>query len=95
MNVGLGYMEYSNTEKLANLKYDLSGSTFGLSYSLGYDHAISSNMALGIQLSLITGVLWEINRFDGTSRSIITLDKTNCQSLSRIDLLIGLRFNSK
>ena len=94
-NVGLGYMQYNNTEKLANLKYDLSGSTFGLSYSLGYDHAISSNLALGIQLSLITGTLWEINRFDGVSRSTITLDKTNCQSLSRIEVLIGMRFNTK
>jgi len=51
-------------------------------------------MALGIQLSLITGLLSNYDRFDGTSTTHVQLDNNSYQSLTHVSLTVGLRFNT-
>jgi len=94
LNVGMGNLFYSDT-KIVDLKdYKITGSTLGTFYSIGYDHFVSKNMALGIQLSLITGLLSNYDRFDGTSTTHVQLDNSNYQSLTHVSLTVGLRFNT-
>ena len=94
INVGMGNLSYTDT-KIVDLKnYKITGSTLGTYYSIGYDHFISKNMALGIQLSLITGLLSNYDRFDGTSTTHVQLDNNSYQSLTHVSLTVGLRFNT-
>ncbi|MEI6556009.1 MAG: hypothetical protein WCL70_10485 [Paludibacter sp.] len=94
INVGMGNLSYSDS-KIVDLKnYKITGSALGTYYSIGYDRFISKNMALGIQLSLITGMLGNYDRFDGTSTTHIQLDNNSYQSLSHVSLSVGLRFNT-
>lgn len=92
MNLSLGYMGYSNDKVIVD-KYKMTGSTLGLSLDIGYDIGLSENLALGFQVSLLTGVLSKYDWNDGTTTQTIKLEKDEYENLNRIDLSIGLRFN--
>jgi hypothetical protein len=94
INVGMGNLSYTDTKNVDLSSYKITGSALGTYYSIGYDRFISKNMALGIQLSLITGLLMNYDLFDGTSTTHIQLDNTSYQSLNHISLTVGLRFNT-
>ncbi len=91
MNFSLGYMGYSNDKVIVD-KYKMTGSTLGLSLDIGYDIGLSENLALGFQVSVLTGVLTKYDWSDGTTTQTIKLEKDEYENL-RIDLSIGLRFN--
>lgn len=92
MNFSLGYMGYSNDKVIVD-KYKMTGSTLGLSLDIGYDIGLSENLALGFQVSVLTGVLTKYDWSDGTTTQTIKLEKDEYENLNRIDLSIGLRFN--
>lgn len=92
-DLGLGYMDYRNKAFLVSTPINIKGSTVGLYWSVGYDLGISENLALGFQVSLLTGTLTQLTTFNGTSTQKVKLDKDKYENLSRIDLSIGLRFN--
>ena len=94
ISVGMGNLSYSDSKMVDLNNYKITGSTLGTYYSIGYDRFISKNMALGMQLSYISGLLSEYDRFDGTSTTHVQLDKNSYQSLSHISLTVGLRFNT-
>lgn len=94
INVGMGNLSYTDTKIVDLLNYKITGSALGTYYSIGYDRFISKNMALGIQLSLIRGLLSNYDRFDGTSTTHIQLDNNSHQSLTHVSLTVGLRFNT-
>ena len=91
MNVGVGYMGYENNMVLID-KYKISGSSVGLTFDIGYDIELSSNLALGFQLSIITGNLFQYELDDGLTKKTIKLEEGKYESLNRIDLSVGLRF---
>jgi hypothetical protein len=94
INVGMGNLTYTDNKRVDLMNYKITGSTLGTYYSIGYDRFISKNIALGIQLSLITGLLTNYDLFDGTATTHIQLDNTSYQSLSHVSLTVGLRFNT-
>ncbi len=94
INVGMGNLTYTDNKRVDLKNYKITGSTLGTYYSIGYDRFISKNMALGIQLSLITGILSNYDQFDGSSTTHVQLDINSHQSLSHLSLTIGLRFNT-
>lgn len=94
INVGMGNLSYTDTKIVDLRNYKITGSALGTYYSIGYDRFISKNMALGIQLSLIRGLLSNYDRFDGTSTTHVQLDNNSYQSLTHLSLTIGLRFNT-
>lgn len=94
INVGMGNLSYTDTKIVDLLNYKITGSALGTYYSIGYDRFISKNMALGVQLSLIRGLLTNYDRFDGTSTTHVQLDNNSYQSLSHVSLTVGLRFNT-
>ncbi|WP_187263540.1 porin family protein [Pontibacter beigongshangensis] len=89
---GLGYMGYRNNNTIANENLKITGGTLGLSWDVGYDMALTDNMALGLQLSLLAGTLSKIQVQKGFSTTTVTLDKDNREGLARIDVSVGLRF---
>jgi len=94
VNVGMGNLSYTDTKIVDLRNYKITGSSLGTYYSIGYDRFISKNMALGVQLSLITGLLTNYDRFDGASTTHFQFDKNSYQSLSHVSLTVGLRFNT-
>jgi len=94
VNVGMGNLSYKDTKIVDLRNYKITGSSLGTYYSIGYDRFISKNMALGVQLSLTTGLLTNYDRFDGTSTTHVQLDNNSYQSLTHVSLTVGLRFNT-
>jgi len=94
INVGMGSLTYSDNKKMDLMNYKITGSTLGTFYSISYDRFISKNMALGIQLSLIRGLLTNYDLFDGNSIQHVQLDNSSYQSLTHVSLSVGLRFNN-
>lgn len=94
MNLALGYLDYHNKKEIV-VPITMSGSSLGLIYDIGYDIAISENYALGFQLSFLAGALSSYEWKEGNTNSTIKLDKDSYESMNRIDISIGLRFNSK
>jgi len=92
INLGLGYVGYKDNAVLIS-DFLIKGSTIGLCWDIGYDIGLSENFALGFQFSYIIGTLTRYELSDGASTQTVKLDKENYESLSRIDLSIGLRFN--
>jgi hypothetical protein len=91
-NMGLGYVGYKDKVFILEENLTLTGSTFGLCFDLGYDIGISQSLALGIQLSVVTGNLTKYEISDGVNSQVVELDEDNYENLSRFDLSVGLRF---
>jgi hypothetical protein len=91
MNVALGYMGYKNKYTVVD-PYELTSSTTGIAYDIGYDFTLSSNLILGVQLSAISGVLTGYKLYDGSTTQNIELQKENYEGLNRLELSLGLRF---
>ncbi len=91
VNIAFGYMGYNN-DKVIIEKYKMTGNSVGLAFEMGYDIELSESLALGFQLSIITGNLFEYQWDDGITKETIKLEKGEFESLSRIDLSVGLRF---
>jgi hypothetical protein len=87
----VGYMEYKNDCYVID-HYNISGGTVGFGVDFGYDYEIAENFLVGIQLSLVTGTLSKYQISDGRTVQTVVLEKGNYESLSRIDLTIGIRF---
>lgn len=92
-NFAIGYMGYDNDIEVVD-PYNMSGSTVGLAFELGYDIGISDNLALGIQVSYLSGALFEYDLSDGTTTTKVELEQGQYESLNRIDFSIGLRFTN-
>lgn len=92
LNFGIGYMGYKNDAILIS-DYTLKGSTLGVSWDIGYDIGLTENLAMGFQFSFLIGTLTEYELSDGLNTETIKLNKDNYESLSRIDLSLGLRYN--
>ena len=91
IGLSLGYMGYSNDKVIID-KYKMTGGTMGLSVDFGYDIGLSENLALGFQVSLLTGTLSKYDWDDGRNITTIKLEKGSYESLNRFDFSVGLRF---
>jgi hypothetical protein len=93
LNLAVGYVEYKDKGVLASKNIEIEGSTVGACMDVGYDIGISKNWALGIQVSLMSGVISQVKYSDGRQTQTIKLDNNQRENLARIELSIGLRFN--
>jgi len=94
LEIGLGYMNYQDKGYLVSPPKTIKGNTMGSFFGVGYDLGISKNLALGFQLTLLTGQLYQYTVSDGISTQTVKSDDGgSIENLSRIDLSIGLRFN--
>lgn len=91
LNLGIGYLNYRDEAEFTN-KYSITGETVGASVGLGYDVAVSNNIAIGFELFYVAGTLTEYDMHDGTTTTTVKLDEDNYAHLNRLDLSIGLRY---
>lgn len=92
MNMALGYMKYLDKQVVVD-HFTMSGNSVGLIYEIGYDIGISKNLALGFQVSFLSATMSQYDWNDGITTKTIKLEPGEFESLHRIDLSIGLRFN--
>jgi hypothetical protein len=91
--LGLGYIDYSNSQQFGNRPVELSAGSFGLTTELGYDIGLSKKISLGIST---TGILGSVNTLkvndNGTTQTInLKENDSKSESLTAYNLSIGLR----
>lgn len=86
-----GYSGYYNKACVID-RLILSGSTLGSSIDVGYDMNLSKKVALGLKLSLTTGVLKKVTINDGYFTEQYYLESDSYISLNHIDFSIGFSF---
>lgn len=90
-NIGFGFMGYKDNTVLID-DMTLEGSTIGYNMDLGYDFRLSDGVALGLQLSLFSGILTSVDVTMGGVKETIDLDENSYEGLGRIDVGVALRF---
>lgn len=90
---GFGYLDYSDDGELINQEYQLSGSTLGTYLDLGYDFAVSENIALGLKLSGMMGTLSTIQERVNGITTTYTLEADQRLSTGNFDASFCLKFN--
>jgi len=88
----LGYLSYKNNATVID-NFTLTSGTLGLMWDLGVDFPIDKNLSLGLFFAYKLGTLNQYNYNDSKQSKTIKLDKDNLESISRIDLSVGLRWN--
>lgn len=92
MTFAIGYIDYRN-DKIVIDPYKMTGSTVGYTLDFTYDIALSENTSLGIQLSLLSGVLRQYKIDDGFRVKTFDLEEGNYEGLGRVDFSVGFRFH--
>lgn len=92
IGLSLGYLGYKETGIIQNTPYKATGGTFGGVWDLGYDFQITDKIAVGAQLSLLSGVLRSYNKESNGIRETINLNSDEYENLGRIDISGGIRF---
>lgn len=90
-DLGLGYIGYKNDAFIFS-DLTMKGSTLGMAMNAGYDIALTQKLAVGAQISLLLGTLSEYKVSNGINTERIQLEKDKYESLSRIDISVGLRY---
>lgn len=91
--LGLGYLGYLDQSSVGNLNFDLTGGTFGMYLSLGYDIKLSKSLDLGLKIALVGGTLTQYDFVYQNYRETVYLDESSYENLSHFDFTIGLRLN--
>ncbi len=92
LSYGLGYMHYVDHTYVGG-DFKISGGTLGQSYDIGYDVGLSKNLALGFQLSFLSGKITKIKVSNGYDTQSMKLDEDSQEGLGRFDFSVGLRLN--
>lgn len=87
-----GYLSYKNNATVID-NFTLTSGTLGMMWDLGVNFSIDKDLSLGLFFAYKLGTLNQYNYDDGKQSKTIKLDKDNLESISRIDLSVGLRWN--
>ncbi len=89
--ISVGYIHYDD-EGLFIIPSEISGSSVGFSYDLGYDIGLSQSTALGLGFAWKLGTLSSVRMTkNGTSQSV-SLNDNERIGIGHLDFSIGLRF---
>ncbi len=88
----LGYLSYKNKATVID-DFTLTGGTLGLLLDFGVDVPINKNLSIEFMFAYTAGTLNQYKYQDNMQTTTIKLDKDNLESLSRIDLSVGLRLS--
>jgi hypothetical protein len=91
MHIRVGQINYYNEAVLVN-PLKLTGTSFAFAYDIGYDLALTKSISLGFQLCFVFSNMFRYNESNGARTRRIRLPEGQHQSLSRVDLGVGLRF---
>jgi len=88
----IGMVTYRNEAEYMNSYYLITGKNIGTDFNIGLEYFFTDHIALGADLSAFYSRLSKMKMSDGTNSQSIDLDKDNYENLSRIELLLGIRF---
>lgn len=90
-NFGLGYLGYRDTASAFG-DYQMTGSTLGLLYEIGYDFHFNKTLSWGVALSEVAGQLTSMeSRANGNTRTI-QFDKGAVENISHLQIMLGIHF---
>lgn len=91
LNAGIGYLGYRDDSTAASQSYVLSGATMGSFLSFAYDYRIGKHLALGAEVSAVSGTLTSMKQ---TQNGVITdVDLgDSAEGLMHIGVTVGLRY---
>lgn len=92
--LGAGYMNYHDAKTIVT-PFDITGNTVGLSADLGYNIGLTKNLALGFEISMMTGMLTSYELSDGLTTWEAELTEGEYESLSRLDFSVCLIWTMK
>jgi hypothetical protein len=92
MDFAIGWMGYHNNAKLID-KYTITGNTAGLLLGLIVDVKLSDELSLPLAFHMISGSMSEYTISNGVNSTTIKLEQGHYDSISRLDLSIGLTWN--
>ena len=90
-NCSIGLIQYKNRASFID-SYVLRGNNLGFSFDVGFDKSLSKNLACGIKLAYVGGYLTQVEMEKGNEKETIMLAEEFYESLSRLDLSVGIRF---
>ena len=88
----IGYVSYKNDAAFVTA-YNVKGNTFAYALGAGLDIALHRNIALGVDVSAIFGGLDRLEITDEKGTRTLQLNDGQLESVSRIDVSGGIRFN--
>ncbi|MDD5570867.1 MAG: hypothetical protein PHD97_06885 [Bacteroidales bacterium] len=91
-NYSMGYLYYKNDVVVVD-RYTLISGTVGMIYDFGVDFMLDRNLAFGLGFSYVMGTLNEYKTNNGSSVQTIKLKNNELESISRIDLSMGIKLN--
>lgn len=91
-NFSIGELSYRNYATFID-DFSIKGKTVGINLMYGCEFNIADDLALGFQLSYLTGVLSHYYYTKANSTQHITLNARNYENLTRVDFSVGLRIN--
>ena len=92
-NFAIGYMEYRDKGELKSIPVTIKGNTAGFVWDIGYDFRISDNWAMGVQVSMVSGILYEYKVTENGRTKNIKLEKGSYEGLTHLNINIGIRCN--
>lgn len=86
----IGYMKYTEKWKAP---YDgtIVGDTVGVALHTGLEYKISPSVAVGVSLSIVSGVLSHYTVDDGQTKQVYYFAENEYQGIAHIDFSVGLR----
>jgi hypothetical protein len=91
LGLSIGSLSYLD-ESIFKNKLTYTGNTIGLGLDISYDRYLNKNLAIGFQLSTLSGTLFKYTVSDGENSEVIKLEPEQYENLNRIDFSVGLRF---
>lgn len=91
VNYGIGYLGYYERSLMLD-EAIMKGTVIATYAGLGYDYLINDHLALGAEISLITGTLRTVNQTNNGQTQTYVLDSDEAVNVSRISADIGIRF---
>ncbi|MBD0404836.1 outer membrane beta-barrel protein [Flammeovirga sp. EKP202] len=89
-----GYLDYRNNSSLTGYyPVRITGDTYGINFSVGYDFNVSSVACLNLQVDIILGGLTEFQVEENGMVSTVQLPNGLKEDLNRIDLTLALVIN--
>ncbi|WP_044202179.1 outer membrane beta-barrel protein [Flammeovirga sp. OC4] len=89
-----GYLDYKNNSSLTGYyPIKITGDTYGINFSVGYDFNVSSVACLNLQFDIILGSLTEFQVEENGTVNTVRLPSGSEEGLNRIDLTLALVIN--
>lgn len=90
LNYGVGHLGYFEKAMMLD-EAIMTGSTLATYGGLGYDYLLSDHLAIGAEITLITGTLRAFTQTSGGQTQTYALDSKEAINVSHISADIGLR----